>query len=263
MIFDIMDLEKIKGWVTASRRRQIIMVVIVVISVIISGFLVWALTPLGPMDEALEALESDEDVSVETDEWLVFEPAREEPKTGLIIYPGGRVDPRSYAPAAREIAREGFLVVIAPMRLNLAVFSPNEAENIIDNFGDIDRWFIGGHSLGGVMAARYAYDDGVDGLILWASYPADDLSGKGIPTLSIYASNDGLTTLDDIEEGKEKLPPDTRYVEIEGGNHAQFGWYGDQRSDNEASISREEQQDIIVNETVKFLRGLKTQKDFL
>jgi len=258
-----MKFEDIIQWITVSRRRKFGLVILVIIMMIVSVFLVWALTPLGPMDEALEALESDEDVSVETDEWLVFEPAREEPETGLIIYPGGRVDPRSYAPAARGIARDGFLVVIAPMRLNLAIFSPNEAEDIIDHFGDIDRWFIGGHSLGGVMAARYADRNEVHGLVLWASYPADDLSDSNIPIISIYGSNDGLTTVEDIEDSKEDLPPDTRYVEIEGGNHAQFGWYGDQSGDNEASISREEQQDIIVYETVKFLRSLKTQKDIL
>ncbi len=254
MTFDKMNLDGIKEWIKYSRRRQVLLVVAVVLLLILSGFFVWALTPLGPMDEALEALESDDDVSVRTDGWFVFEPAREEPETGLIIYPGARVDPRSYAPTARDIAGEGFLVVIAPMRLNLAVFSPNAASDVIDSFPEIDTWVVGGHSLGGVMAARYAYRNEVHGLVLWASYPADDLSDSNIPVISIYGSNDGLTTVEDIEDSKEDLPPDTRYVEIEGGNHAQFGWYGDQRGDNEASISREEQQEITVNETVEFLR---------
>lgn len=253
MTFDKMDLNRLKEWITYSRRRQVLLVIGIVLMLILSSFLVWALTPLGPMEEALDAMESDERVTVNTDNWLVFEPVEDDVDTGLIIYPGARVDPRSYAPTAREIAEEGFLVVIAPMRLNLAVLSPNAASDVIDSFPELDRWVVGGHSLGGVMAARYAENEAVDGLVLWASYPNDDLSDSNLPIISIYGSNDGLTTLEDIEESKEDLPPDTRYVEIEGGNHAQFGWYGEQRGDNEASISREEQQDIIVNETVKFL----------
>ncbi len=254
MTFDKMNLDGIKDWIKYSRRRQVLLVVAVVLLLILSGFFVWALTPLGPMDEALEALESDGYVKVRTDRWLIFEPVESEFDTGFVIYPGARVDPRSYAPTARDIAEEGFLVVIAPMRLNLAVFSPNAASDVIDSFPEIDTWVVGGHSLGGVMAARYADRNEVHGLVLWASYPADDLSDSNIPVISIYGSNDGLTTVEDIEDSKEDLPPDTRYVEIEGGNHAQFGWYGDQRGDNEASISREEQQEITVNETVEFLR---------
>ncbi|MFW6141303.1 MAG: alpha/beta hydrolase [Candidatus Saliniplasma sp.] len=256
MTFDKIDLKGIKDWIKHSTRRQVLVVVAVVLLIILSGFFTWALTPLGPMDEALEALDSDEHVNVTTDRWLVFEPVEDDVDTAYIFYPGARVDHRSYAPLVRDIAEEGFLVVIAPMRLNLAVLSPNAASDVIDSFPDIDTWVIGGHSLGGVMAARYADKNEVDGLILWASYPADDLSEKNISTISIYGSKDGLTTVEDIKDSKEDLPPDTRYVEIEGGNHAQFGWYGEQRGDNEASISRKKQQDIIVRETVNFLANI-------
>jgi len=248
-----MRLKSIKDWFFASRWRKVGVVLLVVVIVIISSFLVWALTPRGPMEEALEALESDDKVEVSSDDRYTFRPVYKETEVGFIIYPGARVDPRSYAPLAKEIAGQGFFAVIEPMRLNLAVFSIDAARKVMDEYPEVERWVVGGHSLGGAMAARFASREKVDGLVLWASYTPDDLSDLEIPALSIYAELDGLTTVEDVEERKEKMPPGTDYVLIEGGNHAQFGWYGSQRGDNEASITREEQQRIIVGETVDFL----------
>ena len=66
-----------------------------------AAFLLWALTPLGPMPEAETALVSDERVTVSEAPWLSFTPTGETPRSGFVLYPGGRVDPRSYAPIAR------------------------------------------------------------------------------------------------------------------------------------------------------------------
>ena len=223
----------------------------------------WAETPLGPMPEALAALAADNAVHVETEPWLTFEPQAQVLTSGVIIYPGGRVDPRSYAPAARALAEKGHLAVITPMPLNLAVLNAGAAADVIAAYPQVETWVVGGHSLGGAMAARYAATntDVVDGLILWASYPADDtLATRSEPAvLSIYATNDGLSTGDDIKASREDLPADTRWVEIVGGNHAQFGWYGEQPGDNEATISRMEQQEQIVTETAEFLEDLMAQ----
>jgi pimeloyl-ACP methyl ester carboxylesterase len=212
------------------------------------------------MPEALAALQSDDAVRVEADPWLVFRPAGDEATTGLILYPGGRVDPRAYAPAARALAQEGYLVAIVPMPLNLAFFAPGRAAEVMVAFPGIDSWAIGGHSLGGAMAANYAHDnpEAVRGLVLWASYPAgsDDLSGGRIAASSIYGTRDGVATQEEIDASHALLPPDTDWVAIEGGNHAQFGWYGPQSGDNEATISREEQQSQIVSATLELLRQL-------
>ncbi len=248
-----MKYKELKIWLSKSRWRQIGFAIFVVIIVILSSFLVWALTPRGPMEEALKALESDDEVQVSSDGRYTFRPIDEETEVGFIFYPGARVDPRSYAPFAREIAKDGFFVTIEEMRLNLAVFSTDAALSVMEEYDEIERWVIGGHSLGGAMAARFASREDVDGLILWASYPPDDLSDSDLPAISIYAELDGLTTVEDVEERKDMMPPGTRYVMIEGGNHAQFGWYGSQRGDNEARISREEQQTIVVETTVEFL----------
>ncbi|HEY9054568.1 MAG TPA: alpha/beta hydrolase [Rectinemataceae bacterium] len=167
----------------------------------------------------------------------------------------------AYAPAAREIARAGFLVVIAPMPMKLAVLDPEAADAIIAAFPKVSRWAVGGHSLGGVMAARYARRHGqtVAGLILWASYPAksDDLSKSLIRVASISGSLDGLSTPAKIGASRALLPPSTAWIVIEGGNHAQFGWYGPQKGDNAATISPEAQQEAIVAASVALLAGLK------
>jgi pimeloyl-ACP methyl ester carboxylesterase len=231
-------------------------------AVVLAGvaFFLWASAAAAPMPEALAALESDAQVHVETDPWLVFLPVGQDPSTGLILYPGGRVDPRAYAPTARALAEEGYLVVIVPMPLNLAVFAPGRAADVMAAFPGIENWAVGGHSLGGSMAANFAHGspEEVRGLVLWAAYPAgsDDLSAYQLAASSIYGTRDGLATPDEIDASRPLLPPDTRWTAIEGGNHAQFGWYGPQSGDNEATISREEQQVQIVSATLQLLRQL-------
>jgi pimeloyl-ACP methyl ester carboxylesterase len=226
----------------------------------LGGFVLWAEMIPSPMPEALSALQSNAQVEVTTVPWLVFRPVAQELTTGLIFYPGGRVDPRSYAPAARAIAIEGYLVVIVPMPLNLAFFAPHRAAEVRAAFPAVDRWAVGGHSLGGAMAARFAHRHPlvVQGLVLWAAYPAasDDLSARDLAVVSIYGTQDGLATEGKIAESRPLLPTDTRWVAIEGGNHAQFGWYGPQAGDNPATISREEQQQEAVAATLTLLAVL-------
>ena len=226
-----------------------------------AGFVVWGETPAQPMPQALAATNSDAQVNVSSGQWLVFTPSASEPTTGFIIYPGGRVDYRAYAPAAHQIAAQGYLVVIVRMPLNLAVFGVNTAQDVQAAYPQIRRWAIGGHSLGGSMAATFAknHADAVQGLALWASYPAtsDDLSDSDLHVVSIYGSEDGLATLEKIEASRPYLPAGTTWVQIAGGNHAQFGWYGDQAGDNPASISRPDQQAQVVAATLGMLESLK------
>ncbi|NJD60820.1 MAG: alpha/beta hydrolase [Anaerolineales bacterium] len=232
------------------------------LAVAVIGFVAWGSIVPAPMPEAIAALQSDEQVQVTTEPWLVFEPTQQIPTTGFIIYPGGRVDPRSYAPQANTIAEQGYLVVIVPMPLNLAVFGSGKAGAVIEAYLEIDSWVIGGHSLGGSMAASYAYNhpDQIDGLVLWASYPAssNDLTNSGIKVASISASLDGLATPDKIEASRSLLPADTNWLEIDGGNHAQFGWYGDQAGDNPATITREAQQAQVIQATFDLIKSVST-----
>jgi pimeloyl-ACP methyl ester carboxylesterase len=229
------------------------------------GFVIWAETPLGPMPEAVMAMATDESVTVDQNDVIVFRPNGAGPTEGLIFYPGARIDPESYAPAMRDLAAQGFLVVVTPMPLNLAVLDSDKAAEVVAEFPEIQRWAVGGHSLGGAMAAAFVASDpmAVYGLVLWAAYPSsgDDLSAWPGRVTSVFATNDGLTTPDDIVRTMSLLPGDTEFVVIEGGNHSQFGWYGEQRGDGVAEISREEQQSRIVAATLGTLRALPAAGD--
>ncbi len=226
-----------------------------------AAFLIWASTGPAPMPEALAALESDGQVEVDTQPWLIFTPVDQDPTTGLVLYPGARVDARAYAPAARTIAQEGYLVVIVPMPLDLAFLAPDRALDVMAAFPGVQHWAVGGHSLGGAMSARLVYQNpgAVQGLVLWAAYPAasDDLSAHDLAVTSIYGTRDGLATGEEIAASRPLLPPDTQWVAIEGGNHAQFGWYGPQAGDNEATISRAEQQQEVTATTLQLLGQLE------
>ncbi len=246
------------------KKLRILWLLPVILVLFVGGFALWGATPAQPMPEAIKALQSDQSVSVSVSgsSWFVFTPLLKPYDTGFIFYPGGRVDPRAYAPLARRIAGQGYLVVIPSMPLNLAVLAPNVALDVIQANPNVNHWVIGGHSLGGAMAAHFIkqYPDQVDGLVFLASYPADSDNLREIPSLkvlSIYASQDGLATPDKVLSSHSLLPEDTLWVEISGGNHAQFGWYGDQNGDLPAQISREEQQQQVVSAILEFLNRMK------
>ena len=240
-----------------KRRFKIIIGVLLAFTIVLVGFVVWAETPPAPMLETYDALEPDSEVIVSTSDCLVFQPVISNKSVGFIIYPGGRVDFRSYAPMAHRIAAEGYLVVIVRMPLNLAVFGVNIASEVIKSYSQIGSWVIGGHSLGGTMAAQFAHENPseVKGLVLWAAYPASgtDLSKDNLLVTTIHGTNDGLVSDSQIEDSLNLLPDSTLRIEIVGGNHAQFGWYGDQGGDNAATITREQQQSQIFDATSNYL----------
>lgn len=238
--------------------KRVLFGLVLVVGLAVLGFVIWAETPLGPAPEALAALESDSNVTVTIGDAITFEPVNAKPVTGFIFYPGGHVDYRSYAVPLREIAAQGYLVVLLPVKLNLAFFDVNAGDPVFAVHPEIQQWVVGGHSLGGVASALFAKDhlDTVDGIVFWASYPADDsLKNSSLKMLSIYGTND-MAGMEQFSETSVLLPASTEYVVIEGGNHAQFGDYGPQPGDKQATISRTEQQTQVVNAVVKFLEEL-------
>ncbi|CDQ38715.1 pimelyl-[acyl-carrier protein] methyl ester esterase [Virgibacillus salexigens] len=186
--------------------------------------------------------------------WLVFEPENQQAKTGIILYPGAKVEPEAYSYYGDTLSKEGYLVIIPEVLFNFAIFDQNIAQEIMDYFPTVVQWIIGGHSLGGVAAASFAFNNPtkLDGLILLGSYPTDNnnFTGMDLPMLSIYAKNDGLTTPKEIQETQHLLSQHAELQEIQGGNHAQFGIYGEQKGDGNATISVEEQQRRITD-TIK------------
>lgn len=222
-------------------------------------FISWARNALPASEIALQALISDDAVEVIEESGLItFSPLVTEFDAGFIFYPGGRVDYRAYAPVLRQIAERGYFVALVPAPLNLAFFNTNAADQVIELFPGIKNWIIGGHSLGGVVSASYAerHLTTLDGLVLWASYPGNDaLKGTNIQSLTIYGTND-MEGEKQKNLTKDRLPTTALFVTIEGGNHAQFGSYGEQPGDRPATITPEEQWAQIADATVQFFASL-------
>lgn len=221
------------------------------------GAIFLSFSAVDPAPEALAALESTAEMQVAADDWLVFSPSAISPTTGLIFYPGGLVDHRAYAPPARDIAAAGYQVVVVPMPFNLAVFSPGRATAVQEAFPHIENWVLAGHSLGGAMACTFIGNnpEAIQGLVLWAAYPPanTDLSMIDMPVTAIFGERDGLVSAEERTQAETLLPPETTFVLIEGGNHAQFGAYGPQNGDLAATISAEAQQTQIVAATLATL----------
>ena len=214
--------------------------------------------PQPELPEAAAALGSSRTVAYASEgEWLTFTPALEQPRIGLIVYPGGKVSAASYAPLAQRIAKRGYFVVIVPMPLNLAVLGIDRARAVIDAHPEIEHWAIGGHSLGGAMAAQYAAGDTrIEALALWAAFSATDLSTRNLRVLVIYGSLDAGAAGFVAPERLANLPPNPTVVIIDGGNHEQMGWYTGQPNDPAASTDRATQQDAVALTTATLLSEL-------
>ena len=184
---------------------------------------------------------------------LVFRP--ENATKGLILYPGGKVEYTAYQPLMAACAQQDVLCVLTEMPLNLAVLDVNAADGIQEQYPEIEKWYIGGHSLGGAMAASYLADhvDDYEGLILLGSYSTVDLSETNLTVLSVYGSEDKVMNRVKYDENKSNLPVDFKEVVIEGGCHAYVGMYGEQEGDGKPEISNEEQIFLTAEQIAKMM----------
>ena len=226
-----------------KHARLLMIGILIILTMGVVGMVGWATLSAQEATERAVTVLHENGVQLE-DGRLVFQPSTPT-DNGLIYYPGGLVDPAAYAPLMRKVSERGILAVAVPMPLNLAVFAPGRAAEVMAAFPDIEHWIVGGHSLGGSMAAEFVVDNpaAAEGLALLASYPGGDtdLSSAPLAVVSLYGSRDGVAG-DDPAAALGRLPATTRLLVIEGGNHAQFGDYGPQRGDGTATISREDQQ---------------------
>ena len=194
-------------------------------------------------ETALAAMAPGEGITVTlpTEDLVIF--GAEEPSAGLIFYPGGKVEHLAYAPLLRALAREGITCVLTEMPFDLAVLDMDAAEKARAQLPEIERWYIGGHSLGGAMAAACAAEHLADyeGVILLAAYSTKDLNHSDLKVISLYGNKDTVLDMDKYREYRTNLPTDTVEAVLEGGNHAQFGSYGPQEGDGTATVLPEEQ----------------------
>lgn len=184
-------------------------------------------------------------------------------KTVLLFFPGALVEPSAYAPIARHAADAGFESHIIKMPWRMATRGYQQIKTLFSLTDTTKRYVLAGHSQGGKMAAQFAYENKnvLAGLILMGtSHPRDiDLSSFILPVVKLYATNDGLASLPEVFENKGKLPSNTQWVGIKGGNHAQFGYYGSQLGDDNATITREVQQSIINQTVIGFLKIIENK----
>ncbi len=241
--------------------KKVLIITLSIISILIVAFVLWAVVPYTVMDEAVYALNSNDEVLVVNHEDIAFRPVDKEYTKGLIIYPGTRVDSESYSPLAQRIAEEGYLVVLANMPLDLSVLNINRATKIIEANPEIDSWAIAGHSMGGAMAGFYAEKnlDKIDTLIMLGSYVSKNtnLSNTDLTVLSLFGTFDYVSSIEEVLAVKPNFPSDAIFYEIIGGNHAGFGYYGEQKGDGIATITRDEQNDIIAEQIINIFENVE------
>ncbi len=162
---------------------------------------------------------------------------------GLIFYPGGKVEYTAYKPLMVACANKGFTCILVKMPFNLAVFDKNAAEGIQEQFPELEKWYIGGHSLGASMAASYAAENAEDfkGLFLLGGYSTADLTDSGLKVLSMYGSEDKVMNMKKYEKYKSNLPEGFTEFIMEGGCHSYFGMYGMQKGDGEPTVKAKDQ----------------------
>ena len=174
-------------------------------------------------------------------------------KAGLVFYPGGRVEFTSYAPLLKKCAEEGILCVVVEMPYNLAFLGFNKGANVPSLFPEVKNWYIGGHSLGGTMAANCAANNSniFKGVVLIASYSTTNITDLRV--LSVYGTEDGVLNMSHYDQYKDNLPGSFTERVIIGGNHSYYGMYGNQDGDKEATISNVEQIEITASHIVEFI----------
>ncbi|MGC6769724.1 alpha/beta hydrolase [Enterococcus sp. LJL128] len=233
-------------------KKRLVFLLLLIISIGGAGFAYIKINTYHPTKQAITA-----SVAAEEDNHTLFFKGKEENPV-LIFYQGAFVDNQSYSIWAQEVAAAGYSVYLLKQPLNLAVLGMNDAEKLIKK-EKIDKYLVGGHSLGGVMASRFAHnhleDEGFQGVFLLASYPdkKGSLAYSDKPVLSITGTEDGVLNKENYEEGKVYLPKNASYQVIQGGNHAGFGSYGQQKGDNPPEINNEEQQRELANMLIQWL----------
>ena len=224
-------------------------ILIVLIACAIGAFFIYVGDYYKADEIALKALESDDLVKVahKENKYYVFEPTTAS-NSAFVFIPGGKVEASAYAPLMREIAKAGYISILLEVKYNLAILDQNAPKGIQEDFKDIETWVIGGHSLGGTVASMYLqkHPGEYSGIVLMGSYPEADISSLDINCVMMYGSNDKVLNIKKLEESKQKWPKATSVYVIDGGNHAQFGSYGNQKGDGTATITPYEQWAIAV-----------------
>lgn len=242
-----------------NKLKKTIITLLIVLILFVVSFFIWLSNGYSLQENNMNYLQSNSKVEVNIEgSYTYFTPKNVSATKGFIFYPGERVDSSSYAKLCNEVASYGYKVVAVDMPFNYANFGKNKATKVIEDNPEITKWVIGGDSLGGTAACEYAENNkNVEGIVLISSYPRENISELGFKVLSIWGSKDNIVDYEELINSKDKLPKDTKYVEVEGANHSQFANYGTHSGDEVALISSDEQMDITIKNIVNFLYNIQ------
>ncbi|EMR00427.1 alpha/beta hydrolase [Paeniglutamicibacter gangotriensis] len=265
LLFIVCTAVAIRSWrrhTPGHRRSKVLRTIGLLASCGVLSLGCW-LVPYSAAPAALSAMVSDGTLTVtESPTQILMTPTGTPSDVGVFFQPGALVDARAYAAVLRPLAESGHTVVIPKQPFGIAFLSTGAFNAARTEHRPVARWVLGGHSLGGVVAAidaqSLANDPGrpVAGVLFFASYPASDMRTLPVPVLSLSASNDALTTQEKVKASRSLLPKDTTYTEINGGVHANFGDYGTQSGDGEPTISRDEARTEISAASLAFVQSL-------
>ena len=226
-----------------KRMKFIIISVLSVIVVLTTTFFIYVSDYYKADDFAVQTMKTSEIRTVGN--LTVLSPSTPSEK-GVIFYPGAKVEETAYLPLLEKLCQNGITCVLVKMPFHLAVFNTNAANDVFEKLPEIKQWYIAGHSLGGAMASGYAskHQDIINGLILLGAYVYSDVPIDN--TVTIYGSEDTVLN-------KSKINYTKNIFVIEGGNHAQFGNYGEQKGDGKATITANEQQGKAAEIILSFI----------
>lgn len=230
---------------TKQTRRILVWIgsVVLVLALPVGGCAVYLADDYPADGAAISAFVADLSVSRDEPTHGVLTYGSTDASVGFIFYPGGKVDFRAYEPLMAALASEGAFCVLLQMPFQLAVLDVDAAKGIAEDYPAVGHWYLGGHSLGGSMAASYLKSNSADfsGLVLLGSYSTADLSQTPLRVLSLYGSEDRVMNREKYDRYKSNLPAALTEIVLEGGCHAGFGMYGAQKGDGVPTVSTEEQ----------------------
>jgi hypothetical protein len=248
------------SWLRSQAKRLFVWLVVALLAAA-AVLVAFGGTPYAPGEDRLDAAREDPDLAVEQrDDGYVLQDADAaagDERVGLVFYPGGRVEAAAYLwTLAPLVERTDVRVFVPEMPLHFAVFDPGAAAGVLEVNPGIERWYVGGHSLGGAMACRFAANNArqVEGVVLAASYCADgdSLDGTDLDVLAVWGSRDGVLDHDALEGFRKRAPADARFAELQGVNHSQFGAYGGQSGDRRATVSDRQARTRFVDVLVEW-----------
>ena len=237
-------------------RRAFVWLFVIGFLAVAAGLLYFG-TPFHGSQASVQAVQANDDVTVhESGGTYVLEPAGGDTETGLVFYPGARVAPDAYLSSLAPVVSEANVAVVVPrMPFNLAVLDQGAAGRVIDRRDDIERWYVGGHSLGGAMACRYARSnpDRLEGVVLFGAYCDRSVDGTGLRVLSVAGEADTVLNQEAYRRNLANLPEDATVRTLPGVNHTQFGSYTGQSGDEPSGTTYETAHRRLANVTVPWL----------